>query len=96
MLIKTMLQEIFGSDIDFPIKGRIDCKNLRDLIHSSKTVEDKHQKIGVCAIRDYLRQNLLSDIKWVETTNQLADALTKAGANVDKLSDALQGKTLLS
>ena len=92
VLIKTMLQEIFGSSIEFPIKARIDCKNLRDLIHSSKTVEDKHQKVGVCAIRDYLRQNVLAEVKWVETTNQLADALTKAGANVDKLSDALQGK----
>ena len=96
VLIKTMLLEISGLNAALPIKVRIDCKNLKDLVYSSKTVEDKQQKIGVCAVREHLRQNVLFDVKWVDTSNQLADALTKAGANANKLIDALQGNATLS
>ena len=75
-----------------PVVAKVDCKNLRDSVYSSKTVEDKRLKIDLCTVRDYLRLGELSEVCLVNTKEQLADTLTKSGADPLNLKEAIQGR----
>ena len=72
--------------------ARVDCKNLKDSLYSSKTIEDKRLKIDLCTARDYLRKGELTGVDLVDTKSQLADALTKTGVDCAKLIEAMQGR----
>ena len=90
LLIAKIISELHGGKT-LPVLSRVDCKNLRDAIYSSKNIEDKRLKIDLCTVRDYLRLGELSKVEFVETKCQLADTLTKTGADASKLIDAIQG-----
>ena len=72
------------------IKVSTDCKNLKNFVYFTKTIEDKRMKVDVCVLTDYLRKGQLSEIRWVDTENRLSDGLTKKGVNVSKLCDVLK------
>ena len=91
LLIKQIISEMCNG-LMLPVIANVDCKNLRDSVYSSKTVEDKRLKIDICTVRDYIRLGELSEVKLVDTNNQLADTLTKSGADATKLKYAIQGR----
>ena len=91
LLIAKLIFELHRG-LNLKIISRVDCKNLRDTIYSSKTIEDKRLKIDLCTARDYLRKGELSEVQLVDTRNQLADALTKTGVDCGKLIEAMQGR----
>ena len=92
-LLNSLLLQLIGTSL--PITAVTDCKNLKNSVYSSKTIEDKRMKVDVCVLRDYIRKGQLSDIKWVDTDSQLADGLTKKGVNLSKLYNALGGHSKL-
>ena len=47
-------------------------------------------KIDICTLRDHMLKKELSDMKWISTSDQLADSLTKDGVNTEKLINVLQ------
>ena len=51
----------------------------------------KRLKIDLCTVRDYLRLGELTEVSLVDTKSQLADTLTKSGADAAKLKEAIQG-----
>ena len=55
-------------------------------------VEDRRLKIDIGTVRDYLRLGELSEVKLVDTKNQLDDILTKSGDGACKLRAAIQGQ----
>ena len=91
MLISKLINEMYGGLL-LPVFARVDCKNLKDSLYSSKTIEDKRLKIDVCTVRDYLRLGELHAFELVDTKSQLADTLTKTGADSTKLIEAVQGR----
>ena len=91
LLMQRVLSELFNGKV-VPVVAKVDCKNLHDSVYSSKTVEDKRLKIDLCTIRDYLRLGELSEVCLVNTKEQLADTLTKSGADPARLKEAIQGR----
>ena len=94
-LLKTMLQEMHDENLPLPITAFVDSKSLKDAIYSSKTLEDKRLKIDICVLRDYLNNKELNDVCWVDTSQQLADPLTKMGANTAKILQVMEGSSRL-
>jgi len=47
---------------------------------------------GKTVVRDYLRLGELHAVELVDTRSQLADTLTKTGADSTKLIEAVQGR----
>ena len=95
MLFGAMLKELSGGIWKIPIIGITDCHSLYDALHSSHTIEDDRLMIDIAVLRDYLRQNELQEVSWVESPDQLADVLTKSGASSIKLVNALKGDVQL-
>lgn len=91
LLIRKIVGELTNGLV-LSVIANVDSKNLRDSVYSSKTVEDKRLKIDLCTVRDYLRLKELSEVRLVDTKNQLADTLTKSGADATKLKAAIQGQ----
>ena len=91
ILLQAVLFEITG--ISIPVVAVTDCKNVKRAVYSSNNIEDKRMKIEICVLRKYLKSEDIKEIKWVDTTSQLADVLTKAGVNPDKLCNVVNGTT---
>ena len=62
-----------------------------DAVHSTKTIEDKRLKIDIGILREMLHNREISSIEWIDSDKQLADPLTKGGASMNKLIEALNG-----
>ena len=78
----------FGCDQDLtkvPIEAITDCKSLYENVYSNKGVADKRLRIDIGALRELLSTKRLSSIQWVNTEDQLADVLTKAGPSCNNL-----------
>ena len=90
-LYAALLREVHNNKLEMNVHGVTDSKSLYDAVHTSKTLEDSRLKIDVAVLRDYLRKKEMKSIAWVETTDQLADPLTKSGASTKKLVDAVRG-----
>ena len=93
-MLKTMLKEILDEKLDLPIYAFTDSKSLKDSVYSTKTLSDKRLKVDICVIRDYLRKKEIKEVCWIATEKQLADSLTKAGANSAKLLAVLNSSRL--
>ena len=85
ILLRAIFKELVGQTNEIPIFGIIDSASLRDSLESSKTVQDKRLKIDICVLRDYLYNKEFNGVKWVPSNQQLADSLTKDGADASKL-----------
>ena len=70
----------------------VESRSLCDTVKATTTLEDKKKAIvGICALRrapDIDLEDL--KIKWCDATSQVADPLTKGGANPDLLRSVLQ------
>lgn len=67
-----------------------DCYSLKDAILSTKQVAEKRLRIEISSIRELLQQKKISEVKWIESENQLADCLTKKRTSCLNLLKALQ------
>ncbi|GAB1610627.1 hypothetical protein Ahia01_001349000 [Argonauta hians] len=91
-LLKSIIKEIFN--ISLPIIVMTDSKSLKDCLSTSKTLEDKRLKVDICVVRDYDKKKEIHQVCWISTEKQLADSLTKSGANPAKLLQVLQSARL--
>ena len=84
MLYKELM---FGSTShDIPeIEIVTDSKSLCDAIKSVKNVTERRLRVDVGAVKETLQQSDIHKISWVKSPFQLADCLTKHGANTIKL-----------
>ena len=60
-----------------PVNLRVDCKSLHDHIYKSKGCTEKRLVVELESIKQAIRNEDINRVDWVETTQQLADALTK-------------------
>ena len=68
-----------------PIKCITDCKSFLDAIKFNKLVSEKRLRLELSAIKENLSKEDVTDVKWVEASEQLADCLTKHGSSPIKL-----------
>ena len=76
-----------------PIKCITDSKSLHDTAYLSKTLTEKRLKTELCAIRESLEKEGIHSVTWVNSSDQLADCLTKDGTFREKLYDIMSGKS---
>ena len=68
-----------------PICCVTDCKALFEAIKSNKFVTEKRLRLEISAIKEKLENRQLEKIDWCDSSNQLADCLTKKGASTYQL-----------
>ena len=83
-LLSKQIAEIIGSN-DIPITLATDNESLANAIRSTTSVEEKRLRVDISALREMIAKGELADIKWISTSSQLADSLTKQGAKCNGL-----------
>ena len=70
-----------------------DNKSLYDAIGTTNLVTDKRLRVDLAALREQTETESVT-FRWIDSANQLADVLTKRGANKKKLLDVLNSAHL--
>ena len=66
-----------------------DNKSLTDSLTSLKQVNDRRLRLEITVLRNMLEKEEITTVTWVNSSEQLADCLTKKGVCVDKLQTAI-------
>ena len=86
-VVSKCLEEILG--ITMPvIKLYVDNKSLHDAVRTTNLLDEKRLHVEMNALREMVDNNTIQ-INWISTDKQLADVMTKYGANKKKLTDVL-------
>ena len=72
-----------------PIHCYVDNKSLVDSLYSSHQVDEKRLRIDLAVIDDMLQKSEITKVHWVDTTQQLANCMTKRGASSTRLMEAI-------
>jgi transposase InsO family protein len=83
-----MFRDVFDVEI-LPTVIRTDNKSSYQAINSTTSVEEKRLRVDIAAVRECIRNQEVC-IEWVSKENQLADVLTKQGADSTKLAQVLR------
>ena len=67
-----------------------DNKSLVHAVHTSTSVENKRVQISISSLREMVNDGDIFQFRWIETSKQVANALTKAGASTDYLLNVLR------
>ena len=86
------LSHIINEMLDIPLgitKIYCDNKSLTEVAHSNTAVEEKRLRVDLAAIRQSISRNEFK-LRWIKTKHQLADSLTKQGADSSQLVESLE------
>lgn len=86
--VRSILQEMFKVK-DIKIKCFTDNKSLCQNIHSTKLISEKRLRMDLASIKESVSTGDIS-VQWVQTSNQISDCLTKAGADFHRLIELLK------
>ena len=89
LYLKAVLVELRLLSSASQVLCYVDNRSLCDSLYSTKLVSDKMLRIDVAAIKQLLEQNVIQQVKWCPAEKQLADVLTKRGANPSGLLDVI-------
>ena len=78
MLIASTWNEFTGLDAVKPVECITDCCSLFDNVNSTKLCSEKRLRMDVAMLKEMQERGEMV-LHWTETTNQLADPLTKKG-----------------
>lgn len=98
---QNMLLEIFGQQTAsmvvqaFPIDAIVDNKSVIEAINSTKMVDDRRLRIDISTIKESLSRGEIRSVKWCPGSYQLANCLTKRGAQCSQLIQTLQKGKLI-
>ena len=87
MYLQKMISEVLG--FKPCIIAHVDSKGLVDQLHSTKLVYERMLRIDIGIIKEMLDRKELEEVRWCSTDKQLADVLTKRGADGAKLMNSL-------
>ena len=84
---QLMLEVTQSKDIpsNIPIVCSTDNKSLYDSAYTSTQILDKRLRIETAIIREMLDQGVIHQLKWIPTSQQIADGLTKRGVPAPKI-----------
>ena len=86
--LSSMLKEINGEKLG-EISINTDNKSLYENVHSTTAVAEKRLRVVIAAIRESIRRDEVK-VKWVPHEKQLADCLTKQGADSSALFEVIK------
>ena len=92
LYIRDLFKELYGHYL--PIEVFTDNKSLIDALKSSKYVNEKRLRIDIAALKECISKNQVQIGKWINSKEQLADPLTKQGANPYALLKVLKNGCL--
>ena len=67
------------------VKCITDNKSLVDALYSERMLKDKWLRLHILGISDMIEKGEVDKVQWIDSKNQLADALTKKGICRDRL-----------
>ena len=78
LYLKALLYYILKLKNDnLPIIAMIDNKNLHALINSDKLSQYRRLRTDIAAIKEMIKTNVIQNVRWIQSTGQLANCLTK-------------------
>ena len=86
--LAAIFKQILG-DVKLNIKCFTDNKSLSDSLVSLKQVKDHRLRLEATVLRQMLQREEIMEVTWVNSSEQLADCLTKKGVCIDKLQNAI-------
>ena len=89
VLLAHMIAKFLECEAPPIVKCFVDNRSLVDAIYSTKLVEDKILRINMAVLRDMIDRGAIHSVSWVQSSMQLADVLTKKGANAQSLIAAI-------
>ena len=89
LYLRMLLGELGLFTSENSIMGITDNFGLQEAIYSTKLVDDKQTRIDIAALQQMLKNKHVHLVKWCPTDRQLANALTKKGANTSFLLDVI-------
>ena len=89
--LAKLITEVMCLEYSPLVKCYVDNKSLVENLYSTKLVDDKQLRINIAVIRDMLEREDLREVCWVQSARQIANVLTKRGANADLLLSAISG-----
>ena len=92
-MISKILCEILDEKSNREIVVHTDNKSLYDTVRTSNVAADKRLRVDIAYLRETVEKDNVS-FKWIESSSQIADALTKQGASKARLLDVLNSARL--
>ena len=95
--IGSILSQVLmkSSENKIPIKLIVDNKSLFDNVHSTKNVAERRLRIDLALLKELVSDRCLT-VCWTESSNQIADALTKRGVNPANILSLIERGKLLA
>ena len=78
------------SPVSIPIIAYMDNEPLHKNIYSTITAQEHHLQVDLSIIKEMLAEGELLQLSWIPSLGQLADCLTKHGANPIRLTRTLE------
>ena len=78
---------------EVPIVSYVDNDDLYKSLHSTTLVSDKKLRIDIASIKQTMSEENVS-VCWLQSSDMLADGLTKKGADTSKLMSVIQSGRL--
>ena len=89
--LAAIIKDMF-KDAIIKVKCITDNKSLVDALDSEKMIKDRWLRLHMLGINDMISKGEVDKVQWIESKNQLADALTKKGICRDKLIQSISRK----
>ena len=87
---KWTIQELLGEDCNLPVRAIIDNKDTYESVHSTTDVAERKLRREIGVVKHMIKSKELDQLIWVRGPHQIADPLTKLGANAELLTKTLQ------
>ena len=82
MLLNSILAELIRCEHkEIPIECVTDNQSLLETVYSTKNIQDKRLKVDVAILRNMLSTGEITKVKWIKSSLQLSNCLTKSGAS---------------
>jgi len=89
-VIMALVKEITGRELILTM--RTDSDSLQKNLRTTNKLTEKRLNMDLMVIREMVERKEIHNIEWVPTDVQLADCMTKKGADKKKLLQALSGR----
>ena len=90
---KLLSEIIYDQKKTITVEAVTDNLSLFEAAHTTTQIQDRRLRIEMSIIREGLARNEYK-LKWVKTSNQLADCFTKKGSDPKILLEHITGKTV--
>ena len=95
ILISSLLSEmLYEGKKQIKIIAKTDSKGLHSALYSTKAVQDKRLRVDIASLREMLERRELDQVCWIQSSDQLADCLTKKTASSEALLNTLHFSVL--